>query len=567
MAKDSAAQQVIARVSNRLHQMFDGCIDLSDVKGKPKDDEENFFNTRALAALSILNETNIPPHVAGASVTDGGDDDGIDAIYIDKGGKTVYLAQSKWRSNPKKGIELNEFTRFRDGILSVLAMKWTDENKNLHRFKVDLEAALGDIDTRIVMMLAHTSEQKIAKNIQAKIDSFIDEQNKFTPGFMRFQEVDLQQVVNAARSYTRPENIDVTALLENFGLFEKPYEAVYGRISAADIADWGDKYGAKLFAENLRYTLEKSEVNDAIISTAQMEAEHFWYFNNGITAICDYYAKQPIGGNQTEKGVFEVKRISVINGAQTIGSLISAKKAGAVLDNAKVQIRIISLKNTPEGFSSKVTNANNTQNDLNPVDFVAADSNQERLKKEAANIGITYTYRRGDKAVIGPSGFDVREATIATACSSGDLTIAVEAKRYISGLWRDTKKEPYTKLFNGGTAISDLWYVVQVTRLIDSEIDKFLLTVAGRDRLICVHGNRFALFCIFEAFKKNGAFAKKDISKDAIIIPTLVSEVLKSLIASVNLHYKEAYPGNIFKNQDRQADLLKAVMPIAEANV
>src|SRR5690606_20982034 len=116
----------------------------------------------------------------------------------------------------------------------------------------------------------------------------------------------------------RPENIDVTALLENFGSFRSPYEAVYGSIAALDVVRWYEQHGTKLFAENLRYTLEKSNVNDRIIDTAESEPEHFWFYNNGITAICDTIFKQPIGGNQTDKGVFDVRRVSVINGAQTI---------------------------------------------------------------------------------------------------------------------------------------------------------------------------------------------------------------------------------------------------------
>src|SRR5690606_35144001 len=143
-----AEQLVIKQIANRLHEMFDGQIDLSDVKKKPAAEKENFFRTRGLAALALVSELGIAAHLAAASVSDGGADDGIDAVYIDNTANVIYLVQSKWRSNVKKGIELSEFTRFRDGVKSLLSLDWTEDNKNLHRFQSDLEIALGNINTK-----------------------------------------------------------------------------------------------------------------------------------------------------------------------------------------------------------------------------------------------------------------------------------------------------------------------------------------------------------------------------------------------------------------------------------
>ena len=64
-----------------------------------------------------------------------------------------------------KGIELVDFTRFRDGVKNVLSLNWTIENQSLHRFSSEIEEQLKNIDTSVFMILAHTSEQSIAKNI------------------------------------------------------------------------------------------------------------------------------------------------------------------------------------------------------------------------------------------------------------------------------------------------------------------------------------------------------------------------------------------------------------------
>ena len=343
------------------------------------------------------------------------------------------------------------------------------------------------------------------------------------------------------------------------GIVREPYGALYGSISALDVVRWHEEHGTRLFAENLRYTIEKSSINDGIIGTAENEPQHFWYFNNGITAICNSFHKQPIGGDATDKGVFDIKRISVINGAQTIGSLSRAKATGAPLDKARVHIRIISLANTPDGFAINVTNANNTQNDLSPVDFVAADPTQERIRKETAALGLIYTFRRGDTEPEPSSGFDIRSATIAAACASGDLRIAVASKRYISGLWENTKKEFYTKLFNASTSAGYLWYVVRVMREVDEALVFRATALSGRDKLIAVHGNRFILYYFFSIFKKEGRFAKADFASDLGEIKPLVNDTLSKITPVVNELYPDAYPGNVFKNNDRQAQILAKV--------
>jgi hypothetical protein len=337
---------------------------------------------------------------------------------------------------------------------------------------------------------------------------------------------------------------------------------VYGAVSAVDVAKWYEDNGTKLFAENLRYVIEKSDVNEGIAETAEKEPLNFWYFNNGVTAICDSFAKKPFGGNQTDSGVFDIQKISVINGAQTIGSLAKAKSSGVSIDDVFVHVRIISLQGTPEGFASSVTRSNNTQNDLNASDFVAFDPNQERLRREAVQLGITYTFRRGEPDPPLGSGFNVRAATVAAACASGDIKLAVSAKRYISGLWDDIKKEPYTKLFNDSTSAVYLWNIVQLMTAVDAKLAEEAEDLEGRERLIAVHGNRFILFCVFSRIDLE---VLRDPNCDLKPMRTSCEEmaldVLNAIIPAINKKFPDAYPGNIFKNQDRQAELLTAISP------
>jgi hypothetical protein len=230
------------------------------------------------------------------------------------------------------------------------------------------------------------------------------------------------------------------------------------------------------------------------------------------------------------------------------------------IEDVFVHIRIISLQGTPEGFASGVTRSNNTQNDLNASDFVAFDPNQERLRREAGQLGIIYAFRRGEPDPPSNSGFNIRAATIATACASGDLKLAVSAKRYISGLWDDIKKEPYTKLFNDGTTAVYLWNIVQLMTAVDTALTAEADNLEGRERLIAVHGNRFILFRVFSKIDleelKNPNCELKPIKAAC---EQLALDILNAIVPTINKKFPDAYPGNIFKNQDRQAELLAAI--------
>jgi hypothetical protein len=552
---DNAAQIAMAMIGKRLHEIFDGLIDLSNVPAKNESAVEQNFLTRAFGALYLIDKANLDPATAASCVCDDGADDGVDSVHVDPANHRIYFGQSKWKSNTNSGIGLAEVTRFRDGIKAALEGNWNDNNKALHRFKDEIDLALRDIEIEVVAYFAHTSTEPIAENIQIKINEFITEQNKYNPDFIRFVEFRLPEATRAARFAARSATIDAQLMLSNWGKIHTPYEAVFGHIAAADLTALFEQNGNQLFTENLRYGIEKSEVNEGIIDTAKNNPENFWYYNNGITAVCDSVTKLAIGGNDTGSGIFDTKKLSIINGAQTVTSLSKAKASGATLNGVRVHIRVISLKDTPEDFGEKVTSTNNTQNDLSAVDFVAADSNQDRLRREIEKFGKRYVYRRGELSPKSlDEGFDIRLATIALACVYGDLRLAVQAKRYISGLWENAKKEPYTLIFNPATTGEYVIQCVEVMKWVDAILEGEIANKEKKEKLILVHGNRFILFCVFRWLKKANRTPKND--------QDLADFILK-LIDFVTDHivtwYPEAYPGNFFKNQERQAELIAVI--------
>jgi hypothetical protein len=78
--------------------------------------------------------------------------------------------------------------------------------------------------------------------------------------------------------------------------------------------------------------------------------------------------------------------------------------------------------------------------------------------------------------------------------------------------------------------------------------------------LIAVHGNRFILFRVLSQVNLgNLKDANCDLKPVTLKCEQLALGTLKAIIPAINKKFPDAYPGNIFKNQDRQAELLTEI--------
>jgi hypothetical protein len=96
--------------------------------------------------------------------------------------------------------------------------------------------------------------------------------------------------------------------------------------------------------------------------------------------------------------------------------------------------------------------------------------------------------------------------------------------------------------------------------VVDAHLAKKAEGLEGRERLIGVHGNRFILFRVFSQIDlndlRNPGF---DIEPVKAICEKLALIALSAIIPAINKNFPDSYPGNVFKNQDRQAELLKII--------
>lgn len=555
----------IKQIESHLKQVFRDLVDLSDYAKKNAVDRDMAFLTRSLAAFALANCCDLDAKTAASCITDGGQDNGIDAIHFDENEKILYLVQSKWKQDGRGSLERGDGQKFITGFKDIINAKFDRFNDRVRLKKPYIEKALNSGDSKFCLVLTYTGNDPLATEQQRDFTDLLEEMNDTSPilSLRVFRQVNIHGII-ASGAQGSPINLEIA--ISNWGQTRDPYCAFYGQVAATDVASW-DVHNPRLFSPNLRVFLGSTEVNQSLMDTLVHNPEKFWYFNNGITVLCSSIRKKPIGGNSKESGVFECFDVSIVNGAQTVGAIAAANvnHSSAVM-KAMVPVRFISLEQCPEGFAAEVTRANNTQNRIERRDFVSLDPEQERIKTELRLDGVTYVYKSGETAPRNTPGFDLSEATIALACSRPDISFTLDAKREISKLWEDITKSPYRVLFNPGVNGKQIWRFVQIMREIDDVLASEHSSRGGREKMLPIHGNRFLAYQVFRSVDRN---LLEDMDANlGDLLPQVRSRTMSLLdecMEMVDRLFPDSYLASLFKNQSKCKQLDAAMNPAGGA--
>ena len=87
----------VRHIASMLKKSYSDKIDVSDCLTTKIEDKEALLLTRAYAAYSLQVIAGVSEDVAANSITDGSNDNGIDAVLFDRITKILWLVQSKWK--------------------------------------------------------------------------------------------------------------------------------------------------------------------------------------------------------------------------------------------------------------------------------------------------------------------------------------------------------------------------------------------------------------------------------------------------------------------------------------
>lgn len=149
------------------------------------------------------------------------------------------------------------------------------------------------------------------------------------------------------------------------------------------------RYSGDLFSGNYRGFLgsnRRRRINAGIRESAETRPSDFWAFNNGIT-ILTMAMKKNKAGRPLLSGM------SIINGAQTTGSIGSIDLSKKSLSDVRVLCRVIECSDADT--IAEIVRYNNTQNAITTWDQYSNDPDQKRLEKKFSDIGFVYNIKRG----------------------------------------------------------------------------------------------------------------------------------------------------------------------------
>lgn len=563
----------VNRIRGVLHRHFDEHIDMTDWKGRPPEQFEGAFLSRALAALCIKNFSGANEESASEAVIDGMSDGGIDAIYFDAPTDTLIVVQSKWSGSGNATFDEGSSAKFVNGVKRLLAADFTHFNEKIRNKAPEIKEALyADRDIRIRLMTVHTAKQPIAPHVGRVIETLIGELNDPVQ-IADHLDIDQAGVYALITAESRDAKIKLQAVLNDWGVIERPYLAYYGRVSLDQIAAWWTEHRNKLFSQNLRLYYQNSSVNDALKRTLGEDPENFWYFNNGITIIADKVSKGLAGAPAHKFANFICEGASVVNGAQTVGTIgsssdIALASVGSVEDPLVwVQVRLISLENCPPDFARRITRAANLQNAVGNREFAAMDPMQHRLAVEFALDKRRYVYKSGELDPRGDEGCSIVEATQALACAYS-TRLAVEVKREISSLWADTDRAPYTDIFQPNLSAERVWKAVSVMRATDEIVQVLRHSDAPRADLVGTHMPRIILHLVFQDPDVRVKYmSHAPLGELLSAVKVAVGPVFQKVARYLAEHHGGDYLANFSKNAEKCDQLVQSLTnPTPEAN-
>jgi hypothetical protein len=155
--------------------------------------------------------------------------------------------------------------------------------------------------------------------------------------------------------------------------------------------------GTRLFARNVRGFLGSTEINKGMEATLADEPEYFWYYNNGITIVCDDAKQESARG----RNMLRVTNPQVINGQQTTRTLSRISQQGP---RASVLVRVIRVPRSPaaggnnfDTLVSRIVAATNWQNAIRPSDLMSNDRRQIEIERQLRKVRYLYLRKRMTK--------------------------------------------------------------------------------------------------------------------------------------------------------------------------
>ncbi|UQS22027.1 AIPR family protein [Amycolatopsis thermalba] len=514
------------------------------MESKSPDEQEPRLLSRALAAQAVRIVTGFSPQEAADTVIDGVNDQGIDAIAIVGGHDPhVYLVQAKWSQNGRASSDRSAVMELLAGLRLIDEEDFAAFNPRGQHLAALAKEVMSSGPVPVTQVIALMRADEVGEGFRMALTQGEREFNRH--GDVLDHRIILSsEIWNSVRQDLAPQPVNLTAELFPWFSVSEPYESYQGIVEAGQLAQWVD-HGSNLFNLNIRNPLGRTAINNELIDTLLQEPGHFWYFNNGITVLCESAEKvhQALASPHRRPIMLTLRNASVVNGAQTVRSVAEAVAANDIAASAQVGVRVI-VTGTREDFAKRTTKATNRQNRVEARDFVTLDPVQAAIIEEMrAELGLEYSVRRSELDPHPDTGCSVVEAACALACAHSDAQYAARIAATLDVLWERGSRGIYDVLFRPQPGAYLLWNAVQVFRSVRESLHRLRPRYTGRGTALIEHGPYLLTHLVFRRLDTE-AIDEPDTQNGWAVqatqqIPRLVEELVPALVAAIDELYTD----------------------------
>lgn len=350
-------------------------------------------NAHLTWVMSLYLDHPSPLALGSEGITDGGDDKKIDFIKLDSDLRKIVFAQGYYTNKTVDSAPANKASDLNTASAWLISGDTKQVPDNLKYIIEECRLAIleKEID-QIELLYVHNLPESV--NVSKELDTAAKHLAATLPSdseiAVLYKELGIE---NTERLYLVHESsIIVQESIEcptKIQYQEKGpnWTASIMSIPGFWLRDLFLKHGDELFSANYRGFLgvnKRKKINSGIKTTAEKQPKNFWVFNNGITILTTKVTK--------EKNSVKLEGISIINGAQTTGS-IGSLDGSIDLKEVKVLARVIEC--SEHTTIDEIVKFNNTQNKITTWDKFSNDPQQKRIQEEFANYGYSYSLKRG----------------------------------------------------------------------------------------------------------------------------------------------------------------------------
>lgn len=421
--------------------------------------------------------------LAAAGLTEGGNDKKIDFIFHDIDARRIVFAQGYMSTKNSDSAPANKASDLNTACAWLLAGDVSLVPAKLREIILACRSAIeqGEVDF-IDLLYVHNLPESV--NVSRELQTAEEylrtniANDRVLVKSHEFGRSKIQHLLAAQDSHI--EVMDKIPFPGKLGIVEKggTWNAAVTTISGSWVHELYAKYGDKLYSANYRGFLGadgRRRVNSGIRESIEKTPADFWAFNNGITILT-------LKLDQSKKGAVELSGISVINGAQTTGSIGSMDSSKTKLADVNVLCRVIECSDQPT--IDKIVRFNNTQNVITTWDQFSNDQEQRRIGDEFTDLGFNYSRKRGFTG--GGDQIGIEQVLQPLLAYHGRPQDAVRGKNQLF-----VQKQLYQNAFDGKKA-RHILFVHALSRAIDNK--RLELKAKSNDgTLIAVEEKQMAL--------------------------------------------------------------------------